>query len=325
MSNTAVLEYLDSPADRVELTEFLKKTGDIRNNSATWEQRLSHWWDTNPFAKLHPARGWVARTEEGLVGFGGLIPVGYLLEGKPQPVLLATTWRVEHNNASAGITMFMRMRAFGRAYPVFHTTPIEKIQHALARMKAVAETSVQRRIFPTGLWRFLRPGKGWPQLSDGVRLTTDLADVQKLERPYQRRDRLEKWTTLESLRWYCAAPMRRHVFVGAVNQAGTLTSFLILTPRALRGVPTWDIVESFTTWDTSEEVQALAGELIRHPELLSPKFPLLTVASFASDTAWEGAPAWITLTQSVCHYFIMPAPLKDVPKLTMMAEGDLGL
>lgn len=325
MSNSAVQEYLDSPSDRAELTEFLKRTGDVAGPSVSWERRLSHWWDLNPFAAVHPARGWIAKADGGVAGFGGLIPAGYALEGKLQPALLATTFRVEHSTMSSGLTMFMRMRAFARAYPVLHTTPNEKIQHALGRMHAVAETSVQRRIFPTGFWRFLRPGHGWPRLTDEVRLTTDLADVRSLERPYQRPDRLEKWTTVESLMWYCAAPMRRHVFVGAVDKGGLLTSFLILTPKELRGVAAWDIIESFTTRDSFEELHALAGEIIRHPECLWLKCPLLTVASFPSDRAWEGTPAWLTRPQAVCHYFVMPEALKEVPKLTMMAEGDLGL
>ena len=326
MPASAIEEFHDSPASRQELVEFLIHTGDVPELSGGWAARLSHWWDSNPCAREVPIRAWLARGKGGQISaFGGFIPAIYAYQGQPVPVLWATTLRVCDDQRQAGVALLLKMRRLAETWPIFHTTPIPKIQRLLEKMGTVAETSVQRRIFPMGMLRHLQALRPWPQLESGRRLTTDLREVRSLPRPFQQDQQLEKWITHETLRWYCASPMRPHHFIGAVDPQGALSSYLILAPKPVRQLSAWEIVESFSLEPDSREIWALAGELCRNPHLLPHGARLLTVASFASDRRWQGSPALLCRNQQVCHYFMLPAALMQVPKLTLMAEGDLGL
>jgi hypothetical protein len=319
MPETTFQEYQDSPAERAELLAFLKRPGGLIPIQGTWEERLAHWWDDNPFAHLHSYRGRVIHHQGKVVGYAGSLPAGYALHGQTIPVLLATTLEVLPEYPKAGLSMLLKMRSLSEEIPIIHTTPSPKLQHTLIKMDARAETQVQRRYFLTGTLAKL---SRWPQLNASMTLTTRMQDVLAVSRPYQNADRLEKWHTPESLRWQLSTPTRRQTFVGAIDTSGTLHSFLILSPHRVRGLPAWDILEAFTTRDDFSELHALAGAVTRQPSLLPTKANLITTASFPSDHAWDATPALLTRDQLVCHYFMMPAPLRNVPKHTVMAEGD---
>jgi hypothetical protein len=326
MPPTEFHEYEDSPKARAELLDFLQHTGELRAGQGSWAKRLAHWWDENPFAKLHPYRGRILRADGRVIGFGGTIPAGYALAGQQVPVLLASTLRVDPAFPKAGLPMLLKMRKLSAEVPIFHTTPIPKLQHALEKMGAVCEKLVRRRFYPMGaLARLSRAHKKWPMLDAGLTLITRVDQARALLRPWRSQDWLEKWTTIESLNWYLTTPTRQQRFLGVVDAQGTLHSYLILSPRSARGIQAWDVVESFTTRDTAVEIHALVGALIRDPELLPGLRPLLTVASFPWDLTWDQTPSLMAREQHVCHYFMLPNHLRGVPKRTLMAEGDLVL
>ncbi len=322
---TTVHDFVDTPDHREELLAFLKRTGDLGAGQGRWEDRLAHWWDENPFAHLHPLRGRVVCMDGRIVGFGGAVPVAYALHRQILPVLLATTLRVEGEPGRAGAAILLHMRELSRSIPVIHTTPNGKIQQALWSMGAMGETQVTRRVYLAGGLRVLRPGRAWPRLDASVRLTTRPQEVRSVSRSWRSESRIEKWTTPETLRWYLSTPVCKQTFIGAVDAEGMLTSYLLLMPRTLRGFPAWDVVESFTTRDSPEELHALMGELIRHPGHLPGYRSLVTVATFPADTTWEGTPCIMTRDQTVCHFTVLPESLRQIPKYTMMAEGDLVL
>ena len=326
MPNTEFHEYEDSPSARAELVAFLEQTGDLPAEQGTWSRRLAHWWDENPFAALHPYRGRIMRANGRVIGYGGTIPAGYALNGRQVPVLLASTLRADPAYPKAGLPMLLKMRKLSQEVPIFHTTPIVKLQHALEKMDAVCEKCVRRSFFATGNFaRLLGARSRWPTLDASMTLIMEVDQARAVQRPWCSADRLEKWTTLQSLNWYLSTPTRQQRFIGAVDAQGTLHSFLVLSERTRHGIHTWDIVESFTTRDTAEEVLALAGALVWNPALLPGGGHLLTVAAFPSDQTWDDMPSLMTRDQQVCHYFMMPESLRGVPKLTMMAEGDLVL
>lgn len=326
MPNTEFHEYEDNPQARGELVEFLEHTGALPTGQGEWYRRLEHWWDENPFAALHPYRGRIMRANGRVIGFGGTIPACYALNGMQVPVLLASTLRVDPEFPKVGLPMLLKLRKLSEEVPIFITTPIVKLQHAMDKMEAVSEKRVRRRFYPTGNFARLLGARGrWPTLDESMTLITDVHQARAVQRPWRVADRLEKWTSIQSLSWYLATPTRQQRFIGAVDAQGTLHSFLILSPRTRHGIHTWDIVESFTTRDTPEEVQALAGALVWDPALLPGSGPLLTVAAFPSDPTWDAIPSLMTRDQQVCHYFMLPESLRAAPKLTMMAEGDLVL
>ncbi len=319
MPETTFQEYQDSPAERAALLAFLQRPRGLEPIQGSWEERLAHWWDENPFSHLHPYRGRVLMHRNQIVGYGGSIPTSYALEGRQVPAIVATTLDVSPEFPQAGLSILLKMRSLSLETPLCLTTPIPKLRQTLLKMGALAETQVLRRYFPMGhLAKFSR----WPRLDATVRLTTRVQDVLSISRPYQKTDRLEKWHTPESLRWQLSTPTRQQTFIGAIDSSGTLHSFLILTPHHARGLPAWEILEAFTTRDDFSELHALTSAVTRQPSLLPSKALLITTASFPGDPTWRHSPALLTREQQVCHYFLMPESLREVPKHTVMAEGD---
>lgn len=324
MSDLELQDYQDSPDARAELISFLKHTGDMPESQGTWAQRLAHWWDENPFSQLHPMRGSIVRAGSRLVGFGGCIPASYALHGEKVPALLATTLRAESDALNSGTPLLKRMRRQGEVVPLVITTPIPKLQHYLDRLGTPNEKQVCRHVFACGFLAGMTRAKNkWPALDEAMHCVADLSKVKDVARSYSMADRLEKWISIAALKWQMSTPTRRLHFVGAVDDGGVLHSFLILSPRRLRGLAAWEIVESFTTRDSVVELQALAGRLVHDPSLQPHSSFLLTVAAFASDRSWDDMPALSRREQRVCHYFMLPDSLHGIPKHTVMAEGDL--
>lgn len=323
MPGAVVTIFEDHPENRSELTAFLHEAWPARSGHQSWTRRLSHWWDANPWTSISPHRGWVARASGRLVGFGGLIPACYAFAGRQVPALLASSFHVDSAYPASAMTMFRQQRVVQKDHIVVHATAMPRLQQTLVKMGSQAETRITRRLYGMGPLRHLRGG--WPALGTDMRLVTDPSQARALARPFRREDRLEKWHSLESLRWWCGSPVQEHRFLGALDQNGTVTSFLLLTPRSLRGLSAWDAVEGFTAREDVSELQALAGALARHPELLSPARFWLTIPAFDSDTLWDRTPSLLSRHQTVGHHFLLPEHLHNVPKLTVMAEGDLGL
>ncbi len=328
MSQTHLQDYQDSPAARVELLDFLNRTGHPPAGTCSWEDRLHHWWDQNPHASQHALRGYVVRHEGYIVGYGGTIPSSYTFQGQRVPSLYATTLRADPRFHRAGIQMLMRLRSLGQEVMVIHTTPISKLQDLLNRMGARAETSVTRYLFPTGISAQLTGNQAlWPKLDSSLRLTLNLDEVKSIAPLSRPQNRLEKWLCLDSLRWQINTPMYDFRFLGAIDGNGALHAYLILhdRERTFRLLKAWDVVEAWTAHGSPEPTQALLGSLARNPTLLGQHRHWLTTTAFQQDETWKTAPSLISRQQAVCHYFMLPDPLKGLPKHTMMAEGDLVL
>jgi hypothetical protein len=328
MPQTKLQDYQDSPAARAELVDFLKRTGQPPTASCTWEARLRHWWDENPHAPLHPLRGYVLRHEGRIVGYAGAIPTFHLIHGQRAPTICATTLRVDAEHRQGAVQMLLKMRTLASQVMVTHTTPIPKLREALAHMGARAEPWVTRTLFPAGgLALVLGRRDVWPQLSSHLRLVQSLDEVKSIAPLSRSSDKIEKWICPASLRWQTSTPMYDFPFLGAVDAEGALHAFLILqkNPRTFRLLTAWDVVEAWTAHDDASQLQALLGCLVRKPSLLSPTLTWLTTASFPGDPAWTTARSLFSRRQAVCHYFMLPESLRNLPKHSVMAEGDLVL
>lgn len=286
---------------------------------------MRFWWDDNPAAAKSHERGRWVHAEGRLVGFGGSIPILYAWQGQPVVTLAATTLCVDPNFPKAAALMFLQQRAVAEHQMITHTTPNPRVQEALLSLGARAETTITRHFFPAGAASWLRGRACWPSLSAGRRVVTNPRDIRCLNRPYRRKDRLEKWISAEYLRWFCSSPMRTHHFVGIADAEGVLSSYLLVTPRRIKGLRSWDVIDTFTTEEDDTELLALIGALVKNPALLPGGAMLVTGAAFPDDPTWKRTPALLRRRQQVCHFFLMPESLREAPKHTVMAEGDLGL
>ena len=321
MSQLTVQEYTDTPEARQKLVAFMERTGPLATG-VSWEKRLHHWWDENPFKDLHPYRGRLQRHGDQIVAFGGAIPTAYAWQGQPVPALIASTLRADPAYPKAGLAILMQMRHLGREIPLIQTTPIPKLQHLLDKMQARSEKHLHRHYFLMGGPAALKRSRSWPSLASGLTLITDPAHIQQVARPYQKPDRLEKWVSRESLIWQLRTPTRQQQFLGTLDARGTLHSYLILSPRHRFGLRFWDILESFSTRGSFTEVQALAGAIVREPQLLSDGGHLLTANPFSADLTWENSPSIQRRRVSACHYISLPPAMISLPKHSVLAEGD---
>ena len=325
MSHTLqVHSLLDIPFPQGEIVKFLHQAWP-ETTLETWQKRLTYWWKENPFHRPDSHHGFLARAEGRIVGFVGGIPAQYAFHGQALPGLYATSFKVEKKYAQAATMMFLAQREVMKTNVITHSTPLPRIQTSLLKMGARAETNITCHYIALGKPGYFNRKLAWPALSSGIHLVTDLTTVTSLARPYQKADRLEKFTSLESLNWYLASPMRQHHLIGAVDSQGVLTSFLMIAARSRRCLATWEIVESFTTRDDGEELLALIGALVHQPDLLPQRKWLLTVPEFSHTAALEKMPTLGQRSEHVSHYFLLPEELRTVPKCTVLAEGDLGL
>jgi hypothetical protein len=316
-------DYSESAASRDELIPWLIASDVEPLSEAMWQRRLAHWWDENPFASLSPSRGWVLRHEGKIAGFMALIPAGYAAGGKLSAAYVASTWRVDEAHRNASLPMLMKLRRLATSTVMADTTPTPDVQLMLQKSGWLPATAITRHFVPLGLFSMLA-AKKWPQLPPGKKLTREPAEVQSIATSYQSADRIEKWITPEYLRWFAAAPMRRHEFLGVLDEAGCLTSYLFLTPKKIRGIPAWMEIDHFTTSSSFTELHALVGELVRRPSLLGSE-RLLSLASFPGDASWDNAPTLHHREEQVTHHFSFPEPFKALPKHSVLAEGDWGL
>jgi len=315
--------FQDTPAAREELAAWLSRHAPDTLDASGWLQRLAYWWEANPFAALSTERGWVMRHEGRLAGFMALIPAAYAVRGVLTPACIASTWCVEEAHRNASLPMLMKLRRLAATTLMADTTPTPEVQVMLQKSGWTPATDITRRFVPLGL--FGLPWRArWPRLAQGRKITRDPAEVQSIAASFQRADRLEKWITPEYLRWFAASPRRRHAFLGVIDAAGCLTSYLFLTPKSIRGIPAWMEIDHFTTSEDVSELHALVGELVRNPALLGRE-RLLSLASFPGDAAWDAAPVLHQRPERVTHHFAIPEAIKTLPKHSVLAEGDWGL
>lgn len=316
--------YPDTPTARAELVEFLTQQLPPENGPG-WEQRLRFWWDENPAAAVNPERGRWVHSEGRLLAYGGSIPALHTWQERICQTVYATTFCVDGQFPKAAAMVFLQQREVAEQRMIIHTTPSPRVQTALLKLGARAEQTVTRHFFPAGLASRLHGRSWWPSLPADKRVVTDPAEVTAIARPYQRADRIEKWITPEYLRWFCSAPTREHHFLGLVDAAGVLSTYLLATPRLVRGLRGWDVLESFTAQEDRSELYALIGLLVKEPGILPGGAVLVTAAAFPDDLTWDPPPALLCRNQQVCHFFFFPEALREAAKHTIMAEGDLGL
>lgn len=324
MPQLKVSSYLDHPEARQELIAFLEAHWHPRCDNH-WQQRMRLWWDENPAARVNNERGRQVHLDGRMVAYGGAIPAQIAWQGEQLQAVYATTLCVDESVPKAASLVFLKQREIAKTRMLVHTTPNPRVQAALLKMGARCETSVTRHYFLAGIASHLQRRHAWPSLPADKTLITDPAAVTSLVRPYQKAERIEKWITPEHLRWYCSLPSRKHHFLGLVDGAGVLSSYLLVTPTRIRGLRGWEVLEAFTTADDSTEAFALMGQLVRTPDLLPGGAALITAATFAGDAVWDRAPAILRRAQQVCHFFLMTEPLRAAPKHSVMAEGDMGL
>ncbi|MBL9115261.1 MAG: hypothetical protein JNJ83_09680 [Verrucomicrobiaceae bacterium] len=298
--------YADSPKSREELVRWLVATEGSPVEPAWWHARLKHWWDENPWSAFVPERGWLLTSGSRVVGFQGLIPAGYSVLGEQKQACISSTWRVEPEHRNQSVAMLMQLRRMGAGRLLIDSTPTEEVQSLLQKTGWVAQREVtQFIVVPQWLTR--------AKLPQEKRVTMNLDEVRSIRSPFVSPHGVERWITPEYLRWYARSVTRKHVFAGVVDADGCLSSYVFLTPSSLGS---WTEVDHFST-ENREELHALIAAI-------RGKW-WIKLHAFPGDETWKGARTLYQRPVQVCHHFILPPVMQEVPRRTVLAEGDWGL
>jgi hypothetical protein len=315
------------------LAGFLGRVFGQAAGSVAWERRFEHWWDLNPFAGLIAERGWVLKSRDhgAVVGFLGVIPACYAVEGAPTAALVPTTWVVDPLHREGALMLGRRLRAVEGRTLIVSTTGHQSFQERLVRRGWVLSTKAMRQFVPCGRAARWMLGEG-EALPSGRRITGEVAQVRSIAQPFQNGQGIEKWLTPDYLKWYRRSPAREHRFAGVVDAEGELTSFLMLASAPVMGfLKVWAVVDWFTTESGNEELRSLLAKVAARPEAVGigqsgrSRPALLKLTAMANDEVWSGVPGIWKAPVTLNHFHLAPEPWRLLPKRSVLAEGDLGL
>jgi len=88
-----------------------------------WLKKFRLWWDNNPAFAPETQRGWLLRTNDGIVGFIGNIPTLFQLYGREVVICNATTWRVLPEFRNQSLTLLFKLINAAKGSILFVTTP----------------------------------------------------------------------------------------------------------------------------------------------------------------------------------------------------------
>lgn len=324
-----IAAYQDNPANRAELVAFLEVAFQAAKGAVGgWAERMAHWWDENPFAHMDSRRGWIMRDamDGRLVGFLGLIPTCYAIDGEPHPALLPTTWVVEPSFQKESFGLARRLNRIGSEVLVISTTGRAAFQGAMRRRGWIHHEQGSRRFLPFGrIGDALLPEQS--PLRKGRSIVSSIDEAAGLAKPFRKGLGIEKWITMDYLRWYLRSPVGKHHFVGLVDEQDRLTSYLVLVPKRVFGVAaTWSVFDWFTTEQGNHEMVFLLSAILKNPADFGLGKPwLLRLTEMSDDPVWcEIRGIWPSAVE-LNHLYKAPTHLRDLPKSWVLAEGDLGL
>jgi len=123
------------PADLPNLLGILTE-GFPSHSRAQWEQRFETWWKNNPFLKPGMPIGWALEDRQSaFVGFMGSVPVKFLVNGREDTAVAASSWYVKPSfrgvYSLSFLLAFLRQQTPGL---FLSTTPTETVAQILRQL-----------------------------------------------------------------------------------------------------------------------------------------------------------------------------------------------
>jgi hypothetical protein len=124
------------------LAEFNAHFEDESRPVEFWMDRFRSWWDDNPAWDDRAVRGWTLITGENIVGFVGLFPSYFQLNGAETRAWISTTWRVHDAYRGQSLKLMSAVVSSAGNQLLFSTTArreIAPVMHVLGyrRMPAL--------------------------------------------------------------------------------------------------------------------------------------------------------------------------------------------
>lgn len=99
-----------------------------------WHERFVQWWEENPYFR-GSARGYWVRDAGRCVGFYGVIPHEFQLNGSTHPAYAGTTWRVLPSYGRFALPLLLRVMKLASDGPLFTWTRDDRVARTLRDLK----------------------------------------------------------------------------------------------------------------------------------------------------------------------------------------------
>lgn len=327
-SNRGVAEFLSKFVEDGEHPMALP--GD--ESASVWLQRMSWWWDENPFCDEQSPRGFVLETDEGLiVGFLGLIPLNYQVDIEIIPSLVTTSFFVKTGHRTAVMGMLAKVRRLSRDFQIVDGTPSPEMRVMLEKFGYHNTEERKQYLFPVrgGSWSaskiLLQPFgliSSSPSLeTDGYYVTGDPYQIETI--PEIHDGKVRRQLTRDSLEWLSRVGTERRQFFGLCDQYGNLQACGIGIYKEKKGIKACRLMDYVDFTDDNTGVHRLLTFLTRKP-LETPLESDTGLIVWSIINAVPPVNTFSFTRDSIVHYSL-PDRWKEREKLSVPMDGDYAL
>lgn len=325
-ANRPVAEFLAAFVRDGELA--LPRPGD--DDADVWQQRMRWWWDENPACRDESPRGFILEDEDGVVvGFNGLIPCDYEIDGEPVPSLVTTSFFVREGHRSAVMGMLTRQRALGKTYQMIDGSPSPEMRKLLEKLGYTAAGDRRQYFFPAtrlggavARAALRMAGLSLP-LPDakGATVTNDPTAFAPVKAP--RDGRLHRTVSVASLSWLTRVGSVRRQFFGLLDAAGNPLAFAIGMYKETPGIKACLLMDYEDFHPAGEGLTMLVRRLLEDTAGtgLERDTAVILLSLFEAD-APASPPG--RRRESILYYQLPPV-CRDREKVSRPIEGDLPL
>lgn len=307
------------------------KPGD--DDALVWAQRFRWWWDDNPFCQESSPKGFVLRDDRGsIVGFNGMIPFEYEVNGEIVPSLVTTTFFVRESHRSAVMGLLTRQRSLARRFHMIDGSPSPEMRQLLGRLGYERSGERYQYFFPLSslggsVSSAVLRGFGWcfelPDEEDesGYYIATRPEEIESI--PHLQDGKLRRRITIESLSWLSSVGTDERSFFGLCNESGELIAYAIGIYKKRCGVNACLLMDYLDLRPAQNGLGQLIRRLTKSKEDcgLHPDTNLLSWSVLGSD----GKPVAAGLRRDSFLYFQIPKDRQHCEKSCVPFEGDLPL
>lgn len=337
-----IQEVTGAAAENPDLARFLADfvcSGELENpkpgddDSLVWLQRFAWWWDENPYCGPESPRGYQLLDDEGvIVGFNGMIPFEYMVDGEIVPSLVTTTFFVREEHRSAVMGLLTKQRSLARTHHMIDGSPSPEMRRLLGRLGYEKSGERFQYFFPLaplggGLSRTLLRSIGLcfqlPAAQDDSRcyLATTPDEIESI--PEMSDGKLRRHLTVESLRWLSKVGTEDRSFFGLCNEHGELISYAIGIYKKRCGVTACLLMDYVDLRPDDDGLGRLIRRLTEKEgrAALRPDTKLISWSVLGDNRK----PSASGLRRDSLLYYQLPKTSREVEKLCVPFEGDLPL
>ena len=327
-------------SEREELAEFLAAfvvSGELEaprqgdDSSACWLRRMHWWWDENPFCQTDSPKGFILRTAQGeIVGYNGMIPLEYSIDGEIVPSLLMTCFFVREKHRSAVLGMISKQRSLAAKYHLIDGSPSPEMRVLLGRLGYRKSGDRHQFVIPLGRMGGDVSHTLLEKLGMSIELDRRAIDTTSYlaftpseieEIPEVEDGKLRRRITVESLEWLTSVGSEKRAFIGLCDKYGSLQAYVIGIYKRRYGVKAFVLMDYVDLTPGKVAMPDLLARMVSAP-IDSGLDTDTDVLSWSIYDGSEFRTSRGIRRESILHYQL-PKKWKDCAKACVPFETDL--